>query len=131
MGYIADYHVEGKTSSPKEEPVEKKLRVCFDFAQEVAKINIGEVLARIRNGKDIGDKLHEYLTSCAGEALQYNSTPSGKPVEYVDPTRKVTVYPGKKQRLDFVVEVEARKNIPLERLLDCYKLDRFILTGKA
>jgi len=130
-GYKADYHVESGESSTESESSEKRLRVCFDFSQEVARVDLGEVIARIRDGRDIGDELHAYLTSCVGEALKYRATPSGKPVEYCDVNREVIVYPGKGRNLGFVVKVNTKKNIPLESLLNCDELNRFILTGKV
>ncbi len=131
MGYEAKYHVKSGNDSLEGGSKEKGLRGVFDFSGEVSRIDLGKVIARIRNGTNIGENLHDYLTSCVGEGLEYQSTPSGKPVQYTDANRNVMVYLGKRKGPSFIVEVKARKDIPLEGLLNCDALNKFILTGRV
>jgi len=131
MGYRANYYVENEGDSLEGGSKKRELRVSFSFGNEVSRVDLGKVIARIRDGNNIGEGLYDYLTSAGGEALEYQSTPSRKAVKFTDSNRSVRVYLGKWKMLSFAVEVTARKDIPLERLLNCDALNKFILTGKV
>jgi hypothetical protein len=134
MAYTADYHVAsfcGSVGGNIPRIKSKSLTANFDFSDEVARIDRETVSARISDRRDIGDVLHGYLTSLsAGEGLNYLATPSGKPVNYEDKKRKVTVNLRRGKSLKFSIAVQAKEDLPLEQLLNLDNINRLILTGK-